>query len=105
MLFRMECSKRRASSQGCLTPRWLRYCIAIRAGANVNDVNVVSGLSEPYGPDGAMADGGRFRTAISQPGSAGRLRQGIRPACRGARTDLALLADLCAPGLRHRPDP
>src|SRR5580700_5638462 len=104
MLFRMECSKRRASSLGCLTPRWLRYCIAIWAGAEVNDVNAVSGLSEPHGPDRAMADGGCFRTQISQPGPTGRLGQGVWSARRGARTDLALLADLCAPGLRHRPD-
>src|SRR5215470_15205859 len=41
--------------------------------ADLNDVNVVPGLSEPHGPDGAMADGGRIRAALSQHGAAGHL--------------------------------
>src|SRR3954466_206842 len=72
---------------------------------DVNDVNDVPSLSEPYGPDVAMADRGRGGAEISQSGAAGRLRPAIWPARRLARTDLALLADLCAACLWHRPDP
>ena len=46
--------------------------------------------------------GRRIGAEIPQPRPAGRLRQAVRPARRGARTDLADLADLYAPGLRHR---
>src|SRR6266487_3885985 len=73
-------------------------------GAEVNDVNDVPSLSEPHGPDVAMADRGRSGAEISQSGAAGRLRQVISPARCFARIDLALLADLCAAGLRHRQD-
>src|SRR6185312_4343184 len=69
---------------------WLRYCMAPGAGADVNDVNDVPSLSEPHGPDVAMADRGRGGAEISQSGAAGRLRQVISPARRLARTDLAL---------------
>ena len=71
-------------------------------GRNWNDVNDVPSLPEPHGPDGAMADGGRGRAEISQSRAAGRLRQSVRAAGGGARTDLALLADLHPPGLWHR---
>ncbi len=71
-------------------------------GADVNDVNDVPSLSEPHGPDVAMADRGRSGPEISQPGAAGRLRQTVRPARRFARTDLALLPHLSPAGLRHR---
>ena len=76
--------------------------MATRAGANPDDVNDVSSLSEPHGPDGAMADRGRIGAEISQPRSARRLRQTVRTARRGAGADLAHLADLYAPALRHR---
>src|SRR6516164_7631626 len=67
------------------------------------DVDVISGLSEPYGPDGTMAVGGGFGTEISQSGSAGQVRQTCRAAFGGARIDRALVPDLCPPALRHRP--
>src|SRR6202035_3574488 len=95
-------SKRRASLRGHLTPRWLRYCMATGAGADRNDVHDVSGLSEPHGPDGAMAVGGRKCAQISQPRAPGRLRQTVRAARSSPRTDLADVADLYPPGLRHR---
>src|ERR1700749_2925034 len=97
MLFSILCSKRRANLQGRLTPLWLRYCIAIGAGAEVNDVNAIPGLSEPYGPDAAGAPGGGARPQISESGSAGRLRQGVWTACGRARADLAILPDLYPP--------
>src|SRR3954451_12730839 len=59
-----------------------------------HDVHDVSGLSEPYGPDGAMADRRRGGVEIPQPRAPGRLRKTVRPARRGARADLAELADL-----------
>src|SRR5664279_978009 len=99
---RILCSKRRASLQGYLTPRWLRYCIATRAGADPDDVYDVSSLPEPHGPDGAMAVRSRIGAEIPQPGSARRLRQIVRTARRGARVGLAHLAYLYPPGLRHR---
>ena len=49
-----------------------------------------------------MADRGRIGAEISQPRPAGHLRQTVRTARRGAGADLAHLADLYAPGLRHR---
>src|SRR3979490_22727 len=79
---RILSSKRRASLRGYLTLHWLRYCIAIRAGADPDDVYDVSSLSEPHGPDGAMAERGRTCVEISQSGSARRLRQTVRTACR-----------------------
>ena len=83
---------------------WLRYCMAPGTGADVNDVNDVPSLSEPYGPDVAMAYRGRGGAEISQSGAAGRLRQVIWPARRFARTDLALLPHLSPACLRHRHD-
>src|SRR5687767_15558760 len=74
-----------------------------RTGADVNDVNDVPSLSEPYGPDVAMADRGRSGAEISQSGAARRLGQAIWPARRVAGTDLALLPHLSPAGLRHRP--
>src|SRR5438445_11946042 len=73
------CSKRRASLAGPPPPPplWLRYCIATKAGAKVNDVNDVPGLSEPHGPHGAMAVGGGQRAEISQSGTAGHLGPGV----------------------------
>src|SRR5712675_81564 len=62
-----------------------------------HDVHDVSGLSEPHGPDGAMADRGRIGAEIPQPRPAGRLRQAVRPARGSPRTGFADLA-----ALRHR---
>src|SRR5882672_6101262 len=45
-----------------------------------NDVDDVSSLSEPHGPDGAMAERGRTGVEIPQPRAAGRLRQTVRAA-------------------------
>src|SRR6266702_5627958 len=97
-----SCSKRRASLQGDLAPFWLRYCIATRAGADSDDVDDVSGVSEPHGPDRAMANRGGSGAEISQPRAARRLGQTVRAARRRPRTDLAHLAHLCPPGLWHR---
>ncbi len=95
-------SKRRASLRGRSTPLWLRYCMATWAGADPDDVDDVSSLSEPHGPDGAMADRGRAGAEIPQPRSAGRLRQIVRTARRSAGADLAHLPHLYPPALRHR---
>src|ERR1700681_4913730 len=97
-----SCSKRRASLQGYLTPFWLRYCIATGTGADPDDVDDVPSVSEPHGPDGAMADRRGRGTEISQPRAARRLGQAVRTARRRAGTDLAHLAHLYPPGLRHR---
>src|SRR5258707_5386923 len=43
-----------------------------------DDVDDVSSLPEPHGPDGAMAERGRTRVAISQPPAARRLRRTVR---------------------------
>ena len=83
-------------------PPWLRYCIAISTGAYPDEVDDVSSLSEPHGPDGAMAERGRVGAEIPQPRAARRLRQAVRAARRRPRTDLAHLAHLFPPGLRHR---
>src|ERR1700676_4364834 len=96
------CSKRRASLQGHLTLLWLRYCIATRARADPDDVDDVSSLSEPHGPDGTMADRGCIGAEISQPRSARHLRRVVRTAGRRVGADLAHLAHLYPPGLRHR---
>ena len=96
------CSKPRASFAGGSPRSGFDIAWHHGTGADVNDVNDVPSLSEPHGPDGAMADRGRGGAEISQPRAAGRVRQAVRAARRGARTDLALLADLCAAGLRHR---
>src|SRR5664279_6506793 len=93
MLPRVPCSKRRASFQGHLTPHWLRYCMATWAGADPDDVDDVSSLPEPHGPDGAMAERGGARAEISQFGPAGRLRQAVRAARRRSGADLAHLVD------------
>src|SRR5260370_11006004 len=77
-----SCSKRRASLQGYLAPFWLRYCMATRTGADPDDVDDVSGVSEPHGPDRAMADRGGGGAEISQPRAATRLRQTLPPARR-----------------------
>src|SRR5258705_10657487 len=55
-----------------------------RARAEVNDVNDVPGLSEPHGPDGAVADRGFIGAEIPQPRAAGDVRQAVRTARRGA---------------------
>src|ERR1700752_240495 len=62
-------------------------------GAEVNDVNDVPSLSEPHGPDRAMAVGGGKRAEISQFGAPGHFGPAVRTAGRRARTDLALGAD------------
>src|ERR1700709_1717290 len=84
---RILCSKRRASLRSCLTLLWLLYCIATTAGAETDEVDDVSSLPEPYGPDRAMADGSRFGPEISQPRAARRLRQIVRTARLRARAD------------------
>src|SRR5947209_15817721 len=66
----------------------------LKARKEAHDLHDVSGLSEPYGPDGAMANGRRGGAEIPQPGAAGRLRKTVRPARRGTRANLAKLADL-----------
>src|SRR5947209_1427809 len=59
--------------------------MAVWAGAKRNDVNDVSGLPEPHGPDGPMA-AARFRRAeIPQPRPARRLRQALWPPAAGGR--------------------
>ena len=68
-----------------------------------DDVDAVSSLSEPYGPDRTVADRGGIGAALSQPRSARRLRPAVRPARRGPRADLAHLPDLYPSGLWHRP--
>ncbi len=72
-------------------------------GQAPDDVDAVSSLSEPYGPDRAMADRGGIGAAISQPRSAGRLRPAVRTARRSPRAGLAHLADLYPSRLWHRP--
>ncbi len=67
------------------------------------DVDVLSGVSEPYGSDAAVADGSVVGAALSQSGAAGHVGRSGRAAHRRARADLALGADLSPPGLRHRP--
>src|ERR1700732_95775 len=96
------CSKRRASLQGYLTLLWLRYCMATRARADPDDVDDVSTLSEPHGPDAAMAERGRIGIKVSQPRPARRLRQTVRAARRRAGAGLAHVAHLYAPSLRHQ---
>src|SRR5438876_10755290 len=70
-------------------------------GAVSDDVDDVSGLSEPHGPDGSMAERGRIGAEISQPRSARRLRPAVWTARCRARADLAHLAHLYPPALRH----
>src|ERR1700733_6067781 len=72
---RISFSKRRASFRGYLAPLWLQYCMAPSAGADPDDVNDVSSLPEPHGPDGAMADRGCVGAPISQSRTARRVRQ------------------------------
>src|SRR5579859_1551804 len=89
--------------RGDLTPLRLRYCMAIWGWAGVNDVNALSGLSEPHGPHPAMAVRGRIGGALPQSDPARPLRQAVPAARGGARIDLAFLPHLHPPGLRHRP--
>src|SRR5215510_1402420 len=74
---RILCSKPRANLQGGSMSLWLRYCIAIggKGGRVSYDVNAIPSLSEPYGPDQAMADAGRVAAQIFQSGTAGHVRQ------------------------------
>src|SRR2546430_599906 len=95
-------SKPRASFEGGLPRSGFDIAWHHGTGAEVNDVNDVPSLSEPHGPDVAMADRGRGGAEISQSGAAGRLRQIVRPPRRVARTDLALLPHLSPAGLWHR---
>src|SRR5580704_12129388 len=76
--------------------------MATPAGADPDDVDDVSSLPEPHGPDGAMAVGGSTRAEISQSRAARRLRQIVWTAGRGAGADLAHLAHLFPSGLWHR---
>src|SRR5271163_696252 len=46
----------------------------------LDEIDVISGLSEPYGPDRTMAKGGGIGPEIPQPRSAGPLRQAVRAA-------------------------
>src|SRR5260370_243987 len=73
-----------------------------RGRGGSDDVDDVSGLSEPHGPDGTMADRGCIGAEISQSRSARHFRQAVRTAGRRAGTDLAHLAHLYPPALRHR---
>ena len=95
-------SKRRASFAG--GPPCSGFDIAWHQGskADVNDANDVPSLSEPHGPDVALAERGRGGPEIPQSGAPGHVRQTVRAAGRLARTDLALHADLSPAGLRHR---
>src|ERR1700733_209234 len=77
---RILCSKRRASFSGHLAPYWLRYCMAPKNRKEMHDVHDVSGLSEPHGPDGAMADRRRIGAEIPQSRAPGGFRQAVRPA-------------------------
>src|SRR5437868_11313896 len=97
-------SKPRASFRGGQAGSGVDIAWHHGTGADVNDVNDVPSLSEPYGPDVAMADRSRGGAEISQSGAAGRLRQVIWPARRFARIDLALLPHLSPACLRHRHD-
>src|ERR1051325_4590994 len=67
-------SKPRASFRGGRAGSGVDIAWHHGTGADVNDVNDVPSLSEPYGPDVAMADRGRGGAEISQSGAAGRLR-------------------------------
>src|SRR4051794_2350433 len=71
------------------------------ARADAYDVIDVPSISEPHGPHGTVANRGRGGAQISQPRAARRLRQGVRPPLRSARTDLAHLAHLHPAGLWH----
>src|SRR5258708_20918317 len=82
-------SKRRASFLGGLPPPWLRFCMAARAGADPDDVDVISGVSEPHGPYGAMADRGSPGAEISQPRPAGPIRQIVRTDRPRTRADFS----------------
>src|SRR6266853_4196173 len=53
-----------------------------RAGADPDDVDDVSGLSEPHGPDGTMADRGCVGAEISQSRSARHFQQAVRTSGR-----------------------
>src|SRR5258705_9166275 len=97
-------SKPRASFEGGLPRSGFDIAWHHRTGADVNDVNDVPSLSEPYGPDVAVADRGRGGAEISQSGAAGRFRPVISPAPRVARIDLALLPHLPSARLLHRQD-
>src|SRR5216684_6672210 len=64
-------SKRRASLAGGPAP-----ILHGNRGRGVPDeVDVISGLSEPYGPDGTMAEGSGIGPEVPQSGSAGGIRQ------------------------------
>ena len=83
-------------------PPWRRYCMAPGAGADPDDVDDVSSLSEPHGPDGAMADGGRaalkYLNLVPQGVSDklfGRLAAALELISRSSLT-------YTPPGLRHR---
>src|SRR3954470_17851926 len=75
-------SKPRASFRGGQASSGVDIAWYHGTGADVNDVNDVPSLSEPYGPDVAMAERGRGGAEISQSGAAGRLRPAISPARR-----------------------
>src|SRR6266404_69159 len=95
-----------ASDVPVLKAIWLRLGFDIawqyRQGRIPDEVDDLSSLSEPHGPDGAMADRSRACVEIPQPCSAGRFRQTVRTARRRPRTGLALLAHLYPAGLWHR---
>src|SRR5215475_3250769 len=100
-LARIPAFLQQATCQFGSCPPWLRYCMARKAGAEVNDVNDVPSLAEPHGPDGTMAVGGCKRPEISQSGTAGHLGSAVRKDRRRPRTDLAIGPDLYPSGLRH----
>src|SRR3954453_16798491 len=81
-------SKRRANFEGDLTPVWLRYCIAARdRWAFQNDVDELSGLSEPHGFDGAVSGGSLVRAQIPPSGAAGDVGPGGWPVLGRAGDD------------------
>src|SRR5437879_13549389 len=66
------------------------------------DVDVLSDLSEPNGPDGTVSSGSLVRTQIPPSGAPGRVGSGGRPALGSAGADLPLHPHLSPPGLWHR---
>src|SRR5215470_16190910 len=88
---RERSSKRRANFEGGPAPVWRRYCIATGdRWALQYDVDVLSGFSEPDGPDGAVAGGSLVSAEIPPSGAARRIGSGGRPALGRAGADLAL---------------
>src|SRR5947208_16632070 len=71
-------------------------------GAVSDDVDALSGLPEPHGPDDSMAVRAGICAEISQPRSARRLRPAVWTARCWTGADPAHVADLYAPAFRHQ---